>query len=159
MSNRELYKRSFDKLCPSEEFEKEIHTMMENKKNKGSKLSRRMLSLVAAVVVLTSLVVGASATGLLENVKLWIGGRAVAADALLDEDGIMTVELENGVAYVVGKDGSRIPVEGKAPSYEQQNDADVEIYIEYEGAVGETVDGTYTFALDLMDALESAQGE
>lgn len=166
MSNKELYKRSFDKLCPSEEFEKEIQTMMDNKKNKGSKLSRRMLSLVAAVVVLTSLAVGASATGLLENVKLWINGQAVDAETVVDADGTMTVEIENGSAFVVSKDGTRIPVEGNIPpadvAQEQQNDGDVQVFLECESGDAETTDtteGAYSFDVDLMDGLDAFKGE
>ena len=161
MSNKELYKRSFDKLCPSEEFEKEIQTMMDNKKNKGSKLSRRMLSLVAAVVVLTSLAVGASATGLLENVKLWINGQTVDAETVVDADGTMTVAIENGSAYVGSKDGTRIPVEGNIPpaeaAQEQKDDGDVQVFLEWES--GDAAEGAYSFDVDLTDALNTFKGE
>lgn len=131
MSNKELYKHSFDKLCPSDMFEKEMQIMMDNQKHMGGKLPRRMLSLVAAVIVLTSLAVGASAAGLFENVRLWINGEEVDAGKYMDADGNITVEAEGegrvDVLYIDGEvdgDAQVQFVPDMDAAYEQRNGRD-----------------------------------
>ena len=92
MNNRELYKRSFDKLQPSKEFEKELTTMMEEKQTRRFKRPGKVLVLVAAVSVMLTLAVAASAAGVWQNVRLWINGQEVDASAYMDENGDISVE-------------------------------------------------------------------
>lgn len=94
MNNRELYKRSFEKLRPTEKFQKEINIMMDKNQKTQPKAPRRVLALAAAVVAILSLTVAASATGMFRNVRLWIDGEEVAVDNYLDENGDLYVEVE-----------------------------------------------------------------
>lgn len=94
MNNRELYKRSFDKLGPTEKFQKEIEIIMENEKNTKRMPLRRMLTLAAAVIMILSLAVAASAAGVFESVRLWINGQEVDPSGYVDENGDLVVDVE-----------------------------------------------------------------
>ena len=94
MTNRELYKSSFDKLGPRETFQKEITIMMEKETNKKRTVGRRVLTLAAAVVMLLSLAVAASAAGVFDHVRLWINGQEVDPSGYVDENGDLAVDVE-----------------------------------------------------------------
>lgn len=73
MNNRELYRRSFDRLHPSEQLEKEILQMMNEKKTPVRFHPRKLIALTAALVAVLSLALMASASGVLQTVQVWVG--------------------------------------------------------------------------------------
>ena len=107
MSNRELYKRSFDKLRPSDNLEKELQEIMKNQEKKPRRLrARKIITLVAAVVVILSMAVAASASGFAQTVKMWINGREVEAQQY------ECTEDSQHYAYTeTGEDGNTVAVD------------------------------------------------
>lgn len=116
MNNRELYRRSFDKLQPSDKLEKEIITMMNKNTQPRRFRPRRLIALTAAVMVMLSLAVMASATEGMDIVQVWIN------ETLL---GQYTYELTDGssgeVSYQLDGNGDtaveNVTIDLTAPVY------------------------------------------
>lgn len=135
MTNRELYKRGFDKLRPTEEFQKEMQAMLQKKGAGTSRRPKRIITLAAAVVVILSLAVAASATGALRNIRVWIGGKEVDATQYVDKDGNIVVNVDEGdgvqdVIVAFGDDqmadvDPSAPCAGVAASYARENGRDL----------------------------------
>lgn len=106
MSNKEHYRRSFDKLTPSENLEKELISMMDNNENKKTWRPKKLLTAAVAIVVVLSLAVAVSASPYwMETVRLWINGEEVDAELYTSEDGSIVVEAtgEGWAEVVVGE--------------------------------------------------------
>ena len=126
--NHELYKRSFDKLHPSESFQKELLEQMEQNKYTRGKRVRRCLFLAATVAVIASLAIAASASGLVQTVSLWINGQEVDPADYMDENGVITLETENEdeeffVEYRITETGDKIHVQYDDPSAGETEDS------------------------------------
>lgn len=150
MDQKELYKHGFDKLCPSENFEKELLLKMENKKTSPLRM-RKIVTLAAAAALAVSLAIAASATGALESVRLWINGKEVEdATQYMDENGNMVVQVENGEddsVYVIMEDGE-LPADGKLeltcvpPTYAHKDGRDYLVFTEEATGKTECIDIT-----------------
>lgn len=114
MSNRELYKRSFDKLHPSEKFQKELNDIMDTNRTKRTIKLRKILALAAAAAVMLSLGIVASATGMFQTVRVWIDGTEVDAEGYMEytenEDFVIKIDGEEHeeveVFYSMGGEAS-----------------------------------------------------
>lgn len=168
MSNKELYKRSFDKLQPSEKLQKEINEMM----NDTSKSSRRMkprraVVLVAAVAAMLSLTAAAYASGGFRMIRVRINGEVPENGAVMyDVDGddyIVEVEAQDGdevdVVYSVETvDPDELPIPAIEAKYENRDGADLLVFTNtgtgeiYElDITDELADGSYAGDLTVFD--------
>lgn len=106
MSNRDLYKRSFHKLQPSEQLRKELQTMTHHEAKRRRPL-KRMLPLIAAVTAILATTLVASATGAMDQLRLWINCKEVEASQNIDESRDIVVVLidEAGTKNVIISNG------------------------------------------------------
>lgn len=167
MSNRELYKRSFHKLQPSEKLQKEIMEMMNDKSNRKSQ-PKKLLVLVAAVAAMLSLAVAASASNeAFRMVRVWINGEVPENGTVMydmdGEDYIVEVDAQEGdkvdVIYSVDiVNPDELPVPSIVAEYENRDGADLLVFTcsktgeVYElDITGELLDGSYAEDLVLFD--------
>lgn len=150
MNNRELYRRSFDKLHPSEQLEKEIIHMMNETKTPDRFKPRKLIALTATLVTVLSLAAMASASGALQTVRVWVG------DALLGDYTYTTTEeggpavLTEDIVYSVTTDSEPdcTAVELTSPVYAFcELRGDRQILCICESGTGESME------LDITDAL------
>lgn len=150
MNNRELYRRSFDRLHPSEQLEMEILHMMNETKSPVRFKPRKLLALAAALVAALSLAVMASASGTLKTVRVWMDGALLGNYTYTTTGESATASPADDITYSVtgGSVSEGTVVELPAPVYALcQRREDRWVLRLYESATGACIE------LDITDEL------